>query len=494
MAVDRKLIYPLCFTILIVLLAGFVHAAEGFSVFYTPIQKIITEDQRAIINVTVTNLRETPEIYNFGVDNDLWSVTTDPIYVYQTKYGLNLGPANTPDATATFQLYLSPAKKLAPGMYQVFFTLESNTSQESDQQGTLITIRNLNGFGEYLPAIRADVSVSDDGKIDPRKTAVLSIKLDNLNPLNITDLKISISGDGISKEIVSNLAPLEEKTEVVELSFDPLVAPATKDIKIIITINGEVVKIIKSSLDIQSYSELEKTSSVKNGLLTKQTTYTFKNNGNVDRKETIVADTSMFKQYFSRTTPLASVADSESGLQYRWFNTLKPQESFSVVVYEDYRWFVLALVAIIAAIILYYAFRSPILMKKEATIAAGSEDSGISEIKVLIYIQNRTRTQFRGVKVMDKIPAIAELKDEFIAGTLKPSKVLRNEKKGTVIEWGLQTVEPYEERIISYRLKSKLSILGLFNLPPSMVKYVLAGKERSLLSNKVTAAKVKRNR
>ncbi len=471
-----------------------VFAANNFVVNYQDIQRIITEDQRAVFNLTVFNLQNTSDSFNIMMENDLWSLTTDPLYVYQTKYGLSVDESNSTSNSSSVQMFLSPAKKLAPGMYRVHFTVTSKNTGEIDEQSFLITIRNLQGFGEYIPTIRADLSVADDGKVDPRNKAVFYVKIDNLNPINISDLGISLAGDKVSKDIETTIGPLEQKTETLEIGFDPLEAPATKEYRVTVRIGGEVQKIMKASIEILPYSELEKSVEAKTQFLRKQTTYTYKNNGNVNRKETISAKTAGSRKLFTKTFPEASVVDSDSGVELRWYVNLRPQETYSVTVKEDYRFLFFALLALIIAIVLYYLLRSPIVMKKEATVAAGTAQDGISEIKVLIYIQNRARTQFRSVKVLDKIPGIAELKDEFIAGTLKPSKVLRHEKKGTIIEWSLQTIEPYEERIISYKIKSKLSILGLFNLPPAMVKFVANGREKSILSNKVNAAKEKHKR
>ena len=46
-------------------------------------------------------------------------------------------------------------------------------------------------------------------------------------------------------------------------------------------------------------------------------------------------------------------------------------------------------------------------------------------------------------------------------------------------------IEPFEESIISYRLKSKIAIVGGFSLPPAKIKFqTYQGKERVVRSNK----------
>jgi hypothetical protein len=88
------------------------------------------------------------------------------------------------------------------------------------------------------------------------------------------------------------------------------------------------------------------------------------------------------------------------------------------------------------------------------------------------------------IQVTELIPSIAELVKEGNIGTLAPSKVLRNDKKGTIVKWELEALEPFEERIISYRLNSKIVIVGGLTLPPSRVKFITKkGKERTIKSN-----------
>jgi hypothetical protein len=39
------------------------------------------------------------------------------------------------------------------------------------------------------------------------------------------------------------------------------------------------------------------------------------------------------------------------------------------------------------------------------------------------------------------------------------------------VRWDFTALEPYEERVITYRLKSTLSILGDLDMPPTVLKY-----------------------
>ena len=99
------------------------------------------------------------------------------------------------------------------------------------------------------------------------------------------------------------------------------------------------------------------------------------------------------------------------------------------------------------------------------------QDSGISKMKVLLHVKNRTGKVIDNILVTDRIPHIAEIIKDFEVGTLKPEKMIKHEKQGVLLRWTFSQLEPYEERIITYMVKTKLNIVGGFCLPSAMVKF-----------------------
>jgi hypothetical protein len=91
------------------------------------------------------------------------------------------------------------------------------------------------------------------------------------------------------------------------------------------------------------------------------------------------------------------------------------------------------------------------------------------------------------VNIIDKVPHIAEVLKDFEMGTLHPTKVLKHAKKGTLIKWEVKELDKFEERVLAYKIKSRLSVLGEFKLPVAVAKFsTLSGKERSTHSNSVS--------
>ena len=126
--------------------------------------------------------------------------------------------------------------------------------------------------------------------------------------------------------------------------------------------------------------------------------------------------------------------------------------------------------ALIIGFIIYYLLRSPVVIRKEA-FTVGITDEGISEIKVLLHLKNRTERKFEKAVLIDRIPDIVVVSKEIAPGTLPPTSVYRHEKEGTIVKWELGIIEKREERIISYRIKSKLAIIGGVRLPATLLKF-----------------------
>ena len=89
----------------------------------------------------------------------------------------------------------------------------------------------------------------------------------------------------------------------------------------------------------------------------------------------------------------------------------------------------------------------------------------------------------KNIEVIDRVPNIADLEKGLTIGTLHPTKILKHEKKGTIIKWVIDDLDTGDERVISYKIKSHLSILGEFNLTPTTVKLNYKGKEIITHSN-----------
>jgi hypothetical protein len=126
-------------------------------------------------------------------------------------------------------------------------------------------------------------------------------------------------------------------------------------------------------------------------------------------------------------------------------------------------------------VLFYFVLRSPLTVKKTASNIALKE-GGVSELKVILNVSNRSNNKINDIEIIDKIPNIADLEKGLTIGTLQPSKILRHEKKGTMIKWVIEELHAGDERVITYKVKSHLSIVGEFSLAQAVAKCRYKGK------------------
>ena len=140
---------------------------------------------------------------------------------------------------------------------------------------------------------------------------------------------------------------------------------------------------------------------------------------------------------------------------------------------------------IIVAVVLYFLFRSPIIVRKGIANVVMSE-GGISEAKIVVRVKNRSSKQVSNIEVIDNVPHIAHVEKELSIGSMQPHAVMQHPKRGVVIKWNIEAIEPGDERVLSYKMKSRLAILGEFNLPAATARCKVGEKVVISNSNRVS--------
>ncbi len=278
---------------------------------------------------------------------------------------------------------------------------------------------------------------------------------------------------------------MEEKTNEVLFSVDPLTKPGTKTLTLQLYYNDKNVAEASAEFDVQGYSDLKEKSSKNTFLFRTEERFTIYNNGNQPATAEKSFSVNLIKRLFTKFTPDAVKEKGLDGKSYYVIRqTLDPQETLAGSMVTDYRMLVLVIILLILAVIFYYVWRSPIVIMKNAEPMGQTKD-GLSEVKVRLYLKNRARKPVHNLRVIDFVPHIAEIDRTTHLGSMEPVSIGKG-KRGTVPRWEMDALEPYEERIISYRVKSKLTLIGGIRLPDAKVTFDTGkGKERTIYSNSV---------
>ena len=150
--------------------------------------------------------------------------------------------------------------------------------------------------------------------------------------------------------------------------------------------------------------------------------------------------------------------------------TLDGGESTTVTYLTNYRILFYLLLISVAFLLFYALVRSPVVVNKKAVTTSNGGSGGLSEIKVTLDVRNRSKKPLKEIIVTDYVPGIAGVQETLELGTLKPREI-KHLKKNTVVTWFLAELDSSEHRIITYKIRAKLHIVGTFSLPRASVEF-----------------------
>ena len=441
---------------------SFASALSEFSVDYEAVKDNVVYREPAEFYISITNNQEFSDRFkiSFGI-NPKWSIQIIPP---KDSY-----PTINKGETKKIKVLIMAVSEMPPSLYRIPVTVKSLKTDLSEKAYVPIYLKSGKLAGKYPPTVTTNVNILN--KIDPRETIRIMVDLRNRNTLNITEMKIKLSSIVINKEVITSLGPLEEKTIIVTYSFDSMEPPKKDTVTLDLYVDGSIIRTIEDiPIEIISYSDITKISETKKSFLKTEEKITYTNEGNVKKQETLKIEMGFFKDIVTSTNPKTYVL-KEDGKRYRALDVdLKPGVKIEIMVVKNFRPLVLIITITLILLVLYSIFRSDIVVKKHAVVL-GTKEGGITEMKVIMNVRNRTARPIKNVAIIDNVPNIADIQKEFQIGTLKPTKIVTHERKGNLIKWNIDLLEKYEERIITYKVRSKLSILGKFKLPPAVIKY-----------------------
>lgn len=439
--------------------------ADDFDISIEPITNRIFKNEFASVNLTITNNLEQEQEFRLSSDV-LWDLMSNPLPDYYS--GMRVDPLSTRSTI----LKLDPPNRISVGPKRLDVIVESKLTGKQKKTPITIYIKST-GFEmqDYLPFIITTVLV-DPVKIDPRGKFIVKVKLKNTNILDLNEVTIDLTTNSelFHKKRIISLGPLEERTETFVMTLSPVTTPR-KDVVIARVSTGDTVFTPeKENIEIINYSLLIPTEIKDKGFLKTKTKVVILNDGNTQGSELYKIETNKFRSLFTHTYPKAKFMQENNRSYLVWELVLESNQKIEISYTENYRVFFALGIIILIVLILYFIMRSPVLINKRAEVME-IEEGGISKIKITLNIQNRTKKRVENVRVIEKIPNIANLVKEEYLGTLKPTKVLTHDVKGTLLKWNIDILEGFEERMITYKIKSKLSILGALKLGPAVIKF-----------------------
>ena len=438
-----------------------------------PIKNEITPAEYATFSVTITNKESQTQTYNLYSLQSGQSWNVDP-FPLKDKV-IELGPGES----YTVTIRAKTLQDLPPGIYFVHLTVQSDLG-ESYTEELKIYLKAKDPL-DYLPTIRVNVDM--DEKINPKEPLSIKLFLENRNPLNLQDLKIRIETEipEFQKEVIVELPPQGKKTVEFSIVPNPYTQPKEYTLFFVFESKGEAVKVIEQKIEILSFlPPFEVTPTEERVYLKKFRTLAVANTGNVRNTQTVKDPASLWLLPIISSEGKSEVIDG--GRYLTWEVELSPNESVAIPVVINYRIFVYVLIALLLGAGFYWYAQSPVSLQKTAVTTRGDEGT-LSEIKITLELRNHSKRPIKNVTVADIVPSIANVDKSLELGTLKPQET-RQTKAGTKITWSLAELDAHEHRLITYKIKAKLNILGTFSLPRAETEFERKkGQRRKAYSN-----------
>jgi len=438
-----------------------------------PIKNEITPAEYATFSVTIANKEGKTQTYNLYSlqSGQAWNVDPFPL---KDKV-IELGPGQSYTTT----IRAKTLQDLSPGIYFIHITVQGDQG-DSHTEDLKIYLKAKDPL-DYLPTIR--VSVDMDEKINPKEPLSIKLFLENRNPLNLKDLKIRIETEipEFQKEVVVELPPQDKKTVEFSIIPNPYTQPKEYTLFFVFESKGEAVKVVEQKIEVLSLlPPFEVTPTEETVYLKKFRTLTVSNTGNVRNTQLVKDPVSLWMLPIIRSDGQSEVIDGERYLT--WEVELGPSESVAIPVVINYRILVYVLLALLLFGGFYWYVQSPVSLQKAAVTTRGEEGT-LSEIKITLELKNHSNKPIKNVTVTDLVPSIANIDKSLELGTLKPQET-RHAKNGTKVVWSLAELDAHEHRLITYKIKAKLNILGTFSLPRAETEFERKkGQRRKAYSN-----------
>lgn len=470
---DKKVMFVLVFF----LAASFAWAAD-FDVALTPVNDKIFPNGVAEFNVLIKNNMNSEKTFSIYSLDSSWDVSTKP---FVNPITLTLGAKKA----GSIIVFIKPAANIVIGTYDAYLNVKDISNEGSIRAAARISIlpTEQEKLG-YVPTVLADVMI--DKEIDPRQKISIKLNLDNQNILDIESLTVIIESNLIKDVLNQSIGPKEKKTIEITKSIDPSTSPQKDKLKVTLKIGDKIIEgPIEKDYEVIGYADLKSSQAEKYGFLSKTKEITYTNNGNIAYSGELSTTKPLYKRPFTKVIPKAAVKRQGGNDVYYWQATIAPGETFKISVFENYIALLAILVVVAAIIIFIFYTRIPLsLTKKVGSIEA--TEGGVTRFKITINVKNRSSAEIKDLSVIDIIPKVAIFEEEVGLGGLHPSKVMKHQEKGTIIKWDIDLLGAGEERVIHYRVKSSLSILGGFNLPAAIATLKVNGKDKNISSNRLT--------
>lgn len=424
----------------------------------------LTIDKTAKAQVVIAELNN-PAVYEFNINN---AGQPDTFEIY-SLLGISMFPKgafelNTGDNVLEVKVYpSSEVRTKFKGYYQFEYQIKG-TNSGIFKDTLMINIVPL--------ADTVEINVND---IRPGDSEAV-VNIVNRQNAEIDDLKLTLDSsffhyDGnvtIDSFGTATVKVKMDKTTVSKLTAGSYVMNA------VLGLEGASAK-SEATINYVRKEEVAETR-VGTGFIMRDIKITKANKGNVP----VTAKIEVSKDILTRlvtTYTVEPTSTDRAGLfvNHVWQKDLLPGDSYSVTMTTNYTFPFIAIILIVVVIFLVRVFTQRALMVTKR-VALVKTKGGEFALRVRLHV--KARKSVGNIQIIDRLPGVTKLYEKFGA---KPDKIDLATRR---LFWGIGKLTAGEERVFSYIVYSKVSVVGSFELPAATAVYEEEGKTHEVLSNK----------
>ncbi|MFH0961194.1 MAG: hypothetical protein V1820_00740 [archaeon] len=279
--------------------------------------------------------------------------------------------------------------------------------------------------------------------------------------------------------VTSQKEPIKPVSQNIPLGTQVL--PGTYHVSATLSSDTGVIATARKTITISEVRKLDEKRIVSNGVFSRKISKYVENLGNVPAGGTLVETIYWYEKFLMTADPAPNLVPIEGGkLNLIWtFDSAKPGERTRTFSYSvSYLPAVLSVVLLLLLALLAWQRVKAISVSKE--VIKQRIANNVLEATLSVHVTNKTETEMKDVVLTDYIPNLAK-PVEF--GTAKPTET-RADKMETALIWKLGSLKGGEERVITYKIRTTVGVLGSIDLPSANASFKKAdGKDGFVRSN-----------
>ena len=345
-----------------------------------------------------------------------------------------------------------------------------------------------------VPVFNPSLSLSliDPGPFYPEESINIGIIVENAVNIEVGSLDVDVQTVDIHGDIIP---PIIRRTPVTvhkdggtlsashSVTLEQDIAPGDYTITVSVMAGGLTIGPESLGFTVGSKSGVDVFPFIEKEMMRKKTTYRLRNKGNTPTVYPVQERIPWYLDIFTiaEPRPTRKVAERNAYL-YVWEISLDPLEEAEVRVEVSYIPFLAVTVAIVLAAIFVLQTSRALTLEKEISIKKNNKGNAYASIT--IHLRNFSERAIEKVSVIDRVPLMAKVNRSF--PTLKPTTIQRGEQ-WTEVTWTIERLEPKEERVFSYSMKSVIEVIGTVDLPPARILHIRPdGRKLEIESNPVS--------